>query len=104
MSFFCCPGTMNADELVAMKTGWFQRPGGHRSAVMCVFVRDNMISKPFLSTVATCMLSMRDCCKVNASDCPLLLHAHPRGVDAASHRLDAICWVPLDRKLFNQLE
>ncbi|KAK5615861.1 hypothetical protein CRENBAI_021099 [Crenichthys baileyi] len=39
----------------------------------------------FLSTVATCMLSMRDCCKVNASDCPLFLHAHPGGVNAASH-------------------
>ncbi|MED6288601.1 hypothetical protein CHARACLAT_028244 [Characodon lateralis] len=25
------------------------------------------------------MLSMRDCCKVNASDCPLSLHAHPGG-------------------------
>ncbi|MEQ2259283.1 hypothetical protein XENORESO_009346 [Xenotaenia resolanae] len=39
----------------------------------------------FLSTVATCMLSMRDCCKVNASNCPLLLHAHPGGVNATSH-------------------
>ncbi|MEQ2304248.1 hypothetical protein AMECASPLE_025028 [Ameca splendens] len=39
----------------------------------------------FLSTVATCMLSMRDCCKVNASDCPLSLHAHPGGGNAASH-------------------
>ncbi|KAK5620629.1 hypothetical protein CRENBAI_021398 [Crenichthys baileyi] len=27
---------------------------------------------------------MRDCSKVNASDCPLSLHAHPRGVNAAS--------------------
>ncbi|MEQ2224560.1 hypothetical protein ILYODFUR_008816 [Ilyodon furcidens] len=39
----------------------------------------------FLSAVDTCMLSMRDCCKVNASDCSLSLHAHPGRVTATSH-------------------
>ncbi|MED6275859.1 hypothetical protein CHARACLAT_030825 [Characodon lateralis] len=29
-------------------------------------------------------LSMRDCCKVNASDCPLSRHVHPGGVTATS--------------------
>ncbi|MEQ2305627.1 hypothetical protein AMECASPLE_039680 [Ameca splendens] len=38
----------------------------------------------FLSTVPTCMFSMRDCCKVNASNCLLSLLAYP-GVNAASH-------------------
>ncbi|MEQ2259331.1 hypothetical protein XENORESO_010057 [Xenotaenia resolanae] len=46
------------------------------AAFFCLYTKDS---------VATCMLSMRDCCKVNASDCPLSLHAHPGGVNAASH-------------------
>uniref|UniRef100_A0A3Q2PGL0 Uncharacterized protein n=1 Tax=Fundulus heteroclitus TaxID=8078 RepID=A0A3Q2PGL0_FUNHE len=38
----------------------------------------------FLSTVASCMLSMRDCCKAinNADDCPLWLYALSGGVNA----------------------
>ncbi|MED6259191.1 hypothetical protein ATANTOWER_018399 [Ataeniobius toweri] len=44
------------------------------------------------------MHSMKDCCKANASDCPLLLHAHPGGVNAANNKEPE--W--LEQKLLKQ--
>ncbi|MEQ2185239.1 hypothetical protein GOODEAATRI_016229, partial [Goodea atripinnis] len=60
---------------------------------------DPVVSAPIQHIFVARSIS-RDCCTVNASDCPLSLHAHPGGGNAASHRLDAICWVSLDRKTF----
>ncbi|MEQ2222006.1 hypothetical protein ILYODFUR_021522 [Ilyodon furcidens] len=80
-----CMFNCAAQPVNSPQNGRPQHGGGEALTYTTSKKAKSLIYRVFLSTVATCMLSMRDCCKVNASDCPLSLHAHPGGVNAASH-------------------